>query len=157
MVVLRGLGAQSAASQSELPADVFMVMMDAAGGREAAATRLGCGQAELGGPALDVGPEPVTFVQVGVAGHVGEDHRGDGGVAVQGLAGQPGHLPSVPAGRVPGGVGSVVAGHEGVVDGQGHGSASRSGSGWRVRAGWFPGARRGTGAGPAANRGAGRR
>jgi hypothetical protein len=40
------------------------------------------------------------------------------------------------AGRLPGGVSSLVAGHRGVVDGQGHGSARRSATwrcGWRGR------------------------
>src|ERR1035437_2426633 len=46
--------------------------------------RVGSGQAEFFGPALDVGPEPVSFVQVIVGDGVGQDHRGDGGVAVQG-------------------------------------------------------------------------
>ena len=37
------------------------------------------------------------------AGEVGEGHGGDGGVAVQGLAGQPGHLPAGAGCRAPGG------------------------------------------------------
>ena len=81
-------------------------------------------------------PELVPLVQVVFAGEVGEGHGGDGAVAVQGPAGQPGHLPQVlAAGGQAGGVRGLVAGHGGVGDGQGHGSASRSGSGSRVRAG----------------------
>ena len=97
-------------------------------------------------------------------GGVGQDHRGDGAVAVQDLAGQPGHFPAVLAVRcVPGGVGGLVAGHGGVVDGQGHGSHFRVGVMVRlpgrarvrgcVR---FPGARPATEARLAASRGAGR-
>src|SRR5207249_3654185 len=68
-----------------------------------------------------------------VGGNIGQDHGGDGAVTVQDAAGEPGHFPAVPAGRVPGGVGGLVAGHGGVVDSEGHGSASRSGSGSRRR------------------------
>jgi len=44
--------------------------------------RVGSGQAEFGGPGLDEWPEPVSLVQVRFAGVVGEDHGGDGAVAV---------------------------------------------------------------------------
>ena len=90
--------------------------------------RVGCGQAEFFGPALDVGPEPVAFAKVVFGGGVGQDHRGNGGVTVQGLAGEPGHFPAVPVGCVPGGVGGLVAGHGGVVDLQGQVLNSGSGS-----------------------------
>jgi hypothetical protein len=49
--------------------------------------RVVAGQAEFGRPALDVRPEPVPVVEVLFAGEVGEGHRGDGGVAVEDLAG----------------------------------------------------------------------
>ena len=52
------------------------------------------GQAEFCSPALDERPEPVPFVEVAFGGGIGQGHRGDGGVAVQGLAGEPGHFPS---------------------------------------------------------------
>ena len=92
------------------------------------------------------------------AGEVSQGHGGDGGVAVQDPARQPGHLPEMlTPGRLAGGVSSLVAGHRGVVDGQGHGSASRSGSGSRVRAGLVPRSSAREGAGRAASRGAGRR
>src|ERR1700689_5003092 len=71
----------------------FVVMVTAAGRLGCPGDRVGSGQAELGGPALDVRPEPVPIVQIGSGGDVGQDHRGDGGVAVKDLAGQPGHLP----------------------------------------------------------------
>src|SRR5262245_26856325 len=54
---------------------------------------VGTGQAELGGPALDGGPEPVARPKVAWSGGVGQGRGGDGGVAVQDLAGQPGHFP----------------------------------------------------------------
>src|SRR5690348_11897018 len=41
------------------------------------------GQAEFGAPAFDVRPEAVPLVQVVITGLVGEDHSGDGTVAVQ--------------------------------------------------------------------------
>ena len=69
----------------------------------------------------------MAFADLLAGGGVSRDHRGDGRVAVQDLARQPGHFPSRPAGLVPGGVSGLVAGHGGVGDGQGHGSASRSG------------------------------
>src|SRR6266567_932657 len=115
----------------------FPVMLLArAAGLGGPVDRVGSGQAEFGGPGLDEWPELVLLVQVRFAGVVGEGHGGDGAVAVQGPAGQPGHLPQVlTAGGQPGGVRGLVAGHGGVVDDQGHGSASRSGSGSRVRPG----------------------
>src|SRR6266566_1996071 len=113
----------------------FVLACDVAGWLGCGGYCLGSGEAEFGGPALHVRPEPVALVDMLFGGGVGQDHRGDRGVAVQDLAGEPGHFPSVPTGCVPGGVGGLVAGHGGVVDGQGHGSASRSGSGSRVRAG----------------------
>ena len=125
-----------------LPTGLFLLAVGVAGRLGDPGDRIGCGQAEFSGPALDVGPEPVPLGQVAFGGGVGQGHRGDGGVAVQGLAGEPGHFPAVPVGCVPGGVGALVAGHGGVVDfqghdcslpGRGHGSASRSGSGSRWR------------------------
>ena len=133
-------------------------------------SRLGCsrdrvrsGQAEFGGPALDVRPEPVPLVQVCSAAVSARIMAVMAAVAVQDPAGQPGHFPAVlAAGRLPGGVGGLVAGHGGVVDGQGHGSvfgavmvrlpglAPVRGC---VR---FPGARPGRVADRAASRGAGR-
>src|SRR5690349_13169682 len=74
--------------------------------------RVGSGQAQLGGPALDGGPEPVPFAEAGFAGEVSQGHGGDGGVAIKDPAGQPGHLPEVlTPGRLAGGVSSLVAGH----------------------------------------------
>jgi hypothetical protein len=58
---------------------------------------VGSGQAELFRPGLEVRPEPVALVQVLFGGGVGQDHRGDRGVAVHDSAGQPGHFPSVRA------------------------------------------------------------
>src|SRR5690242_15371090 len=82
------------------------------------------GQAEFGGPAFDMRPEPVPLVQVMYAGLVGENYGGDGTVAIQDPAGQPGHLPEMlTPGRLPGGVSGLVAGHRRVVDRQDHGSA----------------------------------
>jgi len=51
------------------------------------------GQAEFDGPALDVGPEPVSFVEVTFGGDVGQGHRDDCGVQAQELARQPAPLP----------------------------------------------------------------
>ncbi len=127
-----------------LPTGLFLLAVEVAGWLGDPGDRVGCGQAEFSGPALDVGPEPVPLVQVGFGGGVGQDHRGDGGVAVQGLAGQPGHFPLVlAAGRLPGGVGGLVAGHGGVVDGEGHGGHFRVGVMVRL-----PGRARGRGGGP---------
>jgi hypothetical protein len=50
----------------------------------------------------------VPVVEVTPSGGVGQGHRGDGAVAVQDLAGQPGHFPAVPFGCAPGGMGGVV-------------------------------------------------
>ena len=82
------LAGQSAASRSGwLSVCLFMLAVDVAGWLGCGRYCLGYGQAEFGCPALDVRPEPVVFVEILFAGEVGEDHRGDGGVAVQGLAG----------------------------------------------------------------------
>ena len=133
------LAGQSAASRSSCPPPGSCSRLRSPGGWDAAATASGpvrpssaaqlwmCGQSRW--------PSRTSLV----GGGVGQDHRGDGAVAVQGPAGEPGHFPSVPAGCVPGGVRGLVAGHGGVVDGQGHGSASRSGSGSRWRS--WPGCR----------------
>ena len=82
------------------------------------------------------------------------------------LAGQPGHLPGVlAAGRRPGGVRGLVAGHGGVGDGQGHGGHFRVGvmvrlpglaSGSAGGRGRFPGLRPGTAGCWGTSRGAGR-
>src|SRR6185437_2343099 len=39
------------------------------------------GEAEFGGPALNVRPEPVALADLLVGGGVGQDHGGNGGVA----------------------------------------------------------------------------
>jgi FAD/FMN-containing dehydrogenase len=109
-----------------LSAGSFMLRIDVAGWLGGSRDRVRSGQAELCRPALDVRPEPVALVDVGFGSGVDEDHRGDGGVAVHDLAGQPGHFPFVlAAGRLPGGVAGLVGGHDGVVDGQGHGGHFR--------------------------------
>ena len=101
------------------------------------------------------------------AAGVGEDHGGDGGVAVQEPAGEPGDLPGVlAAGGRAGGVRGVVAGHGVVGDGQGHGWSLPGGVMVRlpglvlVRGGGcgrFPGLRPGTAGWRGTSRGAGRR
>jgi len=70
-----------------LPAAVLLPAVDVAGRLGGPGDRVGSGQAEFPGPALDVGPEPVPLVETLFGGGVGQDHGGDGGVAVQGLAG----------------------------------------------------------------------
>src|SRR5690242_8764342 len=81
------------------------------------------GQADFGGPALDDGPEPMARRDVAGGGDVGQGHGGDGRVAVEDLAGQPGHLPSVPVPKdLASGVRALVAGHGGVVNDQSHSS-----------------------------------
>jgi hypothetical protein len=50
-------------------------------------------EAELVGPALNEDPLAVTRVKVARAGQVGEHHGGDGAVAVEPVAREPGHLP----------------------------------------------------------------
>jgi hypothetical protein len=105
-----------------LLAGLFLLTFDVAGRLGGPRDRIWRGQAEFSCPALDVRPEPVALVDVAVSGGVGQGHRGDRDVTVQDLARQPGHFPTVlAAGRLPGGVGGVVAGHGGVGDGQGHG------------------------------------
>src|SRR5580692_10484285 len=72
------------------PASRLVVMAGAVGRLGGHGDRVGSGQAEFGGPALDVRPEPVSLVQIGCGGGVGQDHRGDRAVAVEDLAGEPG-------------------------------------------------------------------
>src|SRR5690348_14128650 len=59
-----------------------------------AADGVGSGQADFGGPALDDGPEPVARADVAGSSDVRQAHRSNGGVTVEDLTGQPGHLPS---------------------------------------------------------------
>jgi hypothetical protein len=47
-----------------LPAGLFLLAVEVAGRLGDLRDRIGCGQAEFFGPALDVGPEPVPLVQV---------------------------------------------------------------------------------------------
>src|SRR5580692_10893389 len=81
--------------RSELSAVLFFLGSEVVGRLGDAGDRVGSGQPELFGPALDVGPEPMPLVQVTLGGGVGQDHGGDGAVAVQDLAEQPGHFPFV--------------------------------------------------------------
>ena len=80
--------------QVRLSACSFQVSVDIAGRLGGSLDRVGCGHAELGRPALDVRPKSTALMEVLFAGQAGQGHGGDGGVAVQGLAGQPGHFPA---------------------------------------------------------------
>ena len=62
-----------------LAAGWFVLAVDVAGWLGCGRYCLGAGQAEFGGPTLDVRPEPVSLVQVGSGGDVGQEHRGDSG------------------------------------------------------------------------------
>src|SRR5438105_2969828 len=100
---------------------------------------VGCGEADFGGPALDVRPGPVPGIPGAGAGDVGEDHRGDGGIAVQQPPGKPGHFPGVLVAGCPAScVAAVLAADVIVVDGQGHrwSPPLRSGADVRVRLGF---------------------
>jgi hypothetical protein len=62
-----------------LPTGLFVLAGEVAGRLGGPRDRVGCGQAEFFGPALDVGPEPVPLVEFALGGGVGQDYGGDGG------------------------------------------------------------------------------
>ena len=98
-------------------------------------------QAEFGGPAFDMGPEPVSGIHIVRGYHFGERHRGDGGVAVHEASGQPGDVPGVLMARYQaGGVPCGVAADALVLDGQGHARFFLRGrlGGWMSWAGPVP-------------------
>jgi hypothetical protein len=66
-----------------LSACSFLVSVDIAGRLGGSLDRVGCGQAELGRPALDVRPKSMALMEVLFAGHAGQGRSGDGGVAVK--------------------------------------------------------------------------
>jgi hypothetical protein len=47
---------------------LFLLAVDVSGRLSGLGDRVGSGQAEFSGPALNVGPEPVSFVEVGFGG-----------------------------------------------------------------------------------------